>query len=264
LSASLFTPGGPVVLLTDFGLADPYVGVMHGVLANLAPAARVIDLTHGVPAQNVEIAARFLKASRHYFPRGSIFVAVVDPTVGTARAVIAACDEGQLFLAPDNGLVWPALGPEASLRSVEHTRFALAKVSSTFHGRDVFSPLAARLATGELRFEQLGSPAQRCARLELAAPQRVARGLRGVVQFADRFGNLITNVEPAHLEGELRAWRARLAGRALEWVTTYADARAGAPSILVNSYGLVEIAVAGDSAEHVLGVGAGAVVEFER
>ncbi|HUR27299.1 MAG TPA: SAM-dependent chlorinase/fluorinase [Planctomycetota bacterium] len=264
MAAEHFSPGGPVVLLTDFGVADPYVGVMHGVLASLAPSVRVIDLTHGVPAQDVRLAARFLASSRTYFPRGSIFVAVVDPGVGSARAIVAACDEGRLYLAPDNGLVAPSVGTGASVRRVEHSRFALAKVSATFHGRDVFCPLAARLANGELRFEDVGPETKIFERVSFPAPVRTARGLRGVVEFADRFGNLITNVEPGELDGELRSWRAKVAGRSLEWVTTYAEAREGVPSLLVNSYGLLEIAVAGGSAERILCAGAGSVVEFER
>jgi S-adenosylmethionine hydrolase len=107
-----------VVLLTDFGLADPYVGVMHGVLARHALGVRVIDLTHGVPAQDVRRAARFLASSRAYFPRGSVFVAVVDPGVGSARAIVAACDGGQVLLAPDNG----RLGPARSASAGNHMR----------------------------------------------------------------------------------------------------------------------------------------------
>jgi S-adenosylmethionine hydrolase len=256
--------GGPVVLLSDFGLDDPYVGVMHGVLARHAPAARVIDLTHGVPPQSVRIAAFFLARTRAFFPAGSIFVGVVDPGVGSARRIVAAQDGGQLLLAPDNGLLWPALGPSAVVRAVDVGRFVPQRASATFHGRDVFCPLAAELARGTVRFDELGDQVADCVRLESREPAREGRKLRGEVLFADRFCNLITNVESAHLEGEPRDWRARCAGRELALVRTYAEARAGAASLLENSYGLFEIAVPSGSAERLLGVRDGAAVEFER
>lgn len=237
---------------------------MHGVLQALAPEVRVVNLTHGVPAQDIGIAAFFLARSRGYFPQGTVFVAVVDPGVGTSRRILAAFDGGQVLLAPDNGLLGPALGPEAEVRAVDVERFALPGASATFHGRDIFCPTAARLARGEVRFEDLGPRIEDFLRAALPAPARTGKVVRGEVLFADRFGNLITNVEPADLEGDPHRWSAQAAGQALDWVRTYGDARAGAASILVNSYGLLEIAVAAGSAQRTLGVGAGAAVEFER
>ncbi len=264
MSATAFSPCGLLVLLSDFGLDDPYVGVMHGVIASLAPKLRVIDLTHGVPAQDIRTAAIFLSRTRAHFPPGSIFVAVVDPGVGSPRRILGVLDGAQLFLAPDNGLVGPVLGPATRLRSVDLARFAAKNLSATFHGRDVFCPVAARLGRGELRFEDLGDEIDDCVRLILPRVAREERRLRGEVLFADRFGNLITNVEPADFGTDPRAWRAKITGRALDWVATYAQARDDTPAILVNSYGLLEIAVAGGSAQRFLGVGAGALVEFER
>ncbi|HTF89624.1 MAG TPA: SAM-dependent chlorinase/fluorinase [Planctomycetota bacterium] len=264
MADSAFSPCGLVVLLTDFGLLDPYVGVMHGVIAGIAPAVRVIDLTHGVSAQDVRTAAFFLSRTREHFPAGSIFVAVVDPGVGSSRRILTALDRGQLMLAPDNGLVGPALGPQARLRSLDMARFATKGLSATFHGRDVFAPVAAGIGAGALRFEELGPEVDDCERLTLPAALRGERRVQGEVLFADRYGNLITNVEAADLGADPRAWRPRLAGRGLDWVATYSEARADSPSILVNSYGLLEVAVAGGSAQRTLGVGAGALVEFER
>ena len=255
---------GPLVLLTDFGLGDPYVGVMHGVIACHAPGARVIDLTHGVPPQAVGLAALFLARTRRHFPRGSIFVAVVDPGVGSQRRVLAAQDDGQCFLAPDNGLMAPALGPAARVRAVDVARHVPSPESRTFHGRDVFCPLAARLASGSLAFPDLGPLVGDAQPLELRAPTRQGARVRGEVLFVDHFGNLITNVEPAALEGLPGHWRAEFQGRRLPWVETYAEARAGEASILVNSYGLLEIAVPSASAARTLGCGVGAAVEFER
>lgn len=259
-----FFPQGPVALLSDFGLADPYVGILHGVLAAAAPMLRVIDLCHGVPHQDVRTAAFFLAHSRAHFPPGTIFVAVVDPGVGSQRRILAAADQGQLFLAPDNGLLAPALGPQSVLRSVDVDLHLGTPRSRTFHGRDVFCPLAARLAMGALRFEQLGATIDDLVRLEFARVRREGARLRGEILFADGFGNLITNVRAADLDDALRAWRVRIGERELVWAGTYAEAPAGVPAILVNSYGCLEVAIAGGSAQHELGVGVGTVIEFER
>jgi S-adenosylmethionine hydrolase len=264
VSDSAFTACGLIVLLTDFGLDDPYAGVMHGVIAGISPGVRVIDLTHGVPAQDVRCAAFFLSRSRAYFPSGTIFVAVVDPGVGSSRRVLAAVDRGQLFLAPDNGLLGPVLGAGASARSLDVARFAARDLSATFHGRDVFAPVAARLGSRATRVEELGGAIEDFARLVLPQVARSQTRVRGEVLLADRFGNLITNVEPADLSGDPRDWRAKVGARSLDWVATYAQARAGSPAILVNSYGVLEIAVAGGSAQQALGAGSGTVVEFER
>jgi len=262
--ASVFSPLGLVALLSDFGLVDPYVGIMHGVLAKAAPSVRVIDLGHGVPPQDLRTAAFFLAHSREHFPAGTVFVAVVDPGVGSQRRVLAACDAGQLLLAPDNGLLAPSLGPGAQLRAVDVQRLVGTPRSRSFHGRDVFCPLAARLASGALRFEDLGSTLEDPLRVEFARARRTPTRVQGEVLFADGFGNLITNVLPADLGPDPRRWRARIGARDLDWVDCYADAPDGRPSILVNSYGCLEVAVAGGSARETLGVGVGAVIEFER
>ena len=261
---SLFSPLGLVVLLSDFGLADPYVGILHGVLAKSAASVRVIDLGHGVPPQDVLTAAFFLAHSRAYFPQGTLFVAIVDPGVGSQRRVLAAHDAGQLLLAPDNGLLAPSLGPGALLRAVDVVRHVGEPSSRTFHGRDVFCPLAARLASGGLRFEELGPPIDDAHRLEFARVHRADGRIEGLVLLADGFGNLITNVRPSDLGAEPRSWRARIGSHELAWTDCYAQAPAGRPSILVNSYGCLEVAIAGGSARESLGVGVGAVIEFER
>jgi S-adenosylmethionine hydrolase len=251
-------------LLSDFGCSDPYVGVIHGVLACAAPQLRVIDLSHGVAPQDLRGAAFFLAHSREHFPVGTIFVAVVDPGVGSARRVLAAWDRGQLFLAPDNGLLTPALDAGAVLRAVDVARHIGEPRSATFHGRDVFCPLAARLGSRDLRFEDLGPLIEDPARIEFARVLRDGPRLRGEVLLADHFGNLITNVRPADLDGEPSAWRVWLGARELAWAATYSQAIAGEPSILVNSYGCLEIAIAGGNAQERLGVGVGAVIDFER
>lgn len=151
-----FRAAGLVSLLTDFGLADPYVGVMHGVIAARAPGVRVVDLGHGVAPQDVRQGGWCLAQAWPYFPAGSVHVAVVDPGVGSARRVLAARQGGHAFLAPDNGLLALVLDEGAEVRALDVARFALPRVSRTFHGRDVFSPAAAALASGT-PFEELGA-----------------------------------------------------------------------------------------------------------
>src|ERR1700722_16366782 len=138
----------PIAVLTDFGYRDHYVGVMKGVIASIAPAATVIDLTHGIAAQEVAAGAIVLAQSWHYFPRRTIFVAVVDPGVGTSRRPIAVeTGAGARFVGPDNGLMWNAVSQAGVRRVVElnSPRYRLAEVSATFHGRDLFAPAAAYL-----------------------------------------------------------------------------------------------------------------------
>lgn len=264
MSDCAFHPLGLVVLLSDFGLADPYVGVMHGVLAQASAALRVIDLCHGVPAQDVRTGAFFLAHAREHFPRGSMFVAVVDPGVGSKRRIVAACDGGQLFLAPDNGLLALAISPQAVWRAVDVPRLVGEPRSNTFHGRDVFCPLAARIAGAALRFEDLGPLIDDPVRIEFPRARREAARVRGEVLLIDGFGNLITSVRPVDLDAAPGAWRARIGARQLVWADSYAQAPDGEPVILVNSYGCIEVAIAGGSAQRNLGVGLGAVIEFER
>ncbi|MDE2238229.1 MAG: SAM-dependent chlorinase/fluorinase, partial [Elusimicrobia bacterium] len=137
-----------IALLTDFGLQDPYVGVMKGVIADLAPRAKVVDLCHGLPPQDVRGAALFLRQSAPYFPKATLFVVVVDPGVGSDRRVLYARTRRHSFLAPDNGALSWLPDPVLEWRSVVRRSLFLAQVSSTFHGRDLFAPVAARLSRG--------------------------------------------------------------------------------------------------------------------
>jgi S-adenosylmethionine hydrolase len=266
-----WAPCGLVTLTTDFGTSDPYVGVMKGVLHARFPAVRPIDLTHGVPPQDARTAAFFLAHSWRFFPRGSVHVAVVDPGVGSERAILVAEEAGHAFLAPDNGLLGPVLSAAARVRALDVERFALPAKSRTFHGRDVFAPAAAALAAG-LAPEAAGSPCPSWRRLELPAPEERPEGLAGEVLFADAFGNLITNLRPEpvalgrSLAGRGAEPRAALeiAGRRLALVGTYAEARAGELVALVNSYGSLEVALRSGSAARALGVGAGAPVLLRR
>jgi S-adenosylmethionine hydrolase len=262
MSEPLPAPSGVITLLTDFGLSDPFVGVMTGVLLSRFPGARVVDLCHGMRPQAVGEAAFWLERCYFWFPEGTVHVAVVDPGVGSERGVLAAAIAGHYFLLPDNGLLGTRLleAPGARVLAVDVPKLGLAPASRTFHGRDVFAPLAAGLASGERRFESLGVPT-RALPCCLPAPQRTATGASGEVVCVDRFGNLLTNLDEALAEST-GARQVRVAGQSLRWLRTYADAEPGELLALVNAFGVIEIALRDGSAEHHLGVTRGAAVEL--
>jgi len=250
----------PITLLTDFGLDDVYVGVMKGVIAGIAPGVPVIDITHGIAPQDVEQGGRRWAAAVGFFPPGSIHVAVVDPGVGSGRAILAARGRRMTFLAPDNGLldfVLPRAAVE-ELVSVENRRCFLEEPSRTFHGRDIFAPVAARLSLG-FPLRKLG-PAVREYRPAGLKPvrRRTTRGgewLIGEIVDVDKFGNCITNI-PAGPFGalkEIRAGRWRFKTLA----SSYSSARPGKPLAIVGSQGLVEISVNRGRADHLPGLARG-------
>jgi S-adenosyl-L-methionine hydrolase (adenosine-forming) len=215
-----------IALLTDFGLQDPFVGIMKGVLAGLAPKAAVVDLCHGVPPQDIKTGALFLRMAAPFFPAKTLFVAVVDPGVGSRRRVLFARTKRQAFLAPDNGLLsWL---PERVLewRSVENAKLFLPEVSTTFHGRDVFAPVAARLARG-LPPAALGP--------KISDPFRIVWPESEIVAI-DRFGNAITSVE-----GPVKAVRYK--GKDIPVGKTYADVNPGEAVAVLGSSGLLELCV---------------------
>ena len=189
----------PVAIITDFGYRDHYVGAMKGVIASIAPGANVIDITHGVPAQCIVAGAIALRESWRYFPPRTVFLAVVDPGVGTARSPIAIeTRAGARFVGPDNGLLWLA-AKEAGIKHVvklTSRRHRLTNVSATFHGRDIFAPAAAYLCRGT-PISALGPALNSTSivTLELPRPTESARALRGEVVYVDGFGNLVSNID---------------------------------------------------------------------
>jgi S-adenosylmethionine hydrolase len=255
---------GLITLLSDFGVRDAYVGIMKGVLLSIAPAARLVDLTHEIPPQAVEVGALVLRSAVPYFPAGTVHLAVVDPGVGTARAPVAVRTARALLVGPDNGLLAPAaatLGGATAVHAIENPSLLRQPVGDTFHGRDVFAPAAAHLAAGAA-IETLGAP--RHGLLALPLPEAVAApdGVRGVVVHVDRFGNLLTNVARA----ALRAFRhLPLSVRVAEMATAplrhaYGDVAPGELVALWSSWDTIEIAVRDGSAAARLGVGRGAAV----
>jgi S-adenosyl-L-methionine hydrolase (adenosine-forming) len=260
-------PPGIITLLTDFGLSDPFVGIMKGVILSRFPAAQIIDLSHGVPPQAVAEAAFWLERSHAWFPAGSVHVAVVDPGVGSARPILALEARGQRFLAPDNGLLADSLlaSPGARLHRVDlerldRARLALPAPSATFHGRDIFAPIAAALASGALDLPDLGGPGSALPCV-LPAPAREAESIRGQVVTVDRFGNLITNLGRDLVEAQ-RCRYVLLGERSIPIARTYSEALPGELLALVNAFEVIEIARRDGSAETHLGLGRGAPVRL--
>lgn len=255
-------PSGIVALLTDFGARDPYVGLMKGMVLRAAKNAVLVDICHEVPPQDTAVGAFWLRAAIGRFPPGTVFAAVVDPGVGSARRLLCAAAHECYWLAPDNGLLGEVLaaaagagaGSAAEVRAVALDHLGLAATSRTFHGRDLFAPIAGSLASGRYGFTALGPRAGEVARLEsvLAGGPRVVH--------VDGYGNLITNVGADALGA---AAAVRVAGRAIPVRRTYAEAAPGELLALVNSYDLLEIAENLGSAATALGVGCGEPVSVE-
>ena len=262
-----FKPSGIITLTTDFGLADPFVGVMKGSILSRFPGARIVDLTHAIPLHEPRVAGFWISRCFEYFPPGTVHVAVVDPGVGTDRAILCLTARGHALLGPDNGLLELARTRDPDSQTVRLAASALAqlgihRVSSTFHGRDIFAPVAAELAAGRRAPEGLGarepSPASGAV-----GPTRAETGpISGSVVTIDHFGNLITDIEAARLE-RMAAPRVAIAGRSLRLTRTYGETRRGELLALVNSFDVLEVAQAQGSAAAALGAERGTVVTVE-
>lgn len=243
-----------ITLLTDFGLEDPYVGVMRGVILNIVPRANLVDLTHAVPPQDIDRAAFLLATAVDYFPPGTVHLVVVDPGVGTTRRPIAVRTERAFYVAPDNGVLDLALARQSAERCVHLTeqRYWLAEVSATFHGRDIFAPVAAHLAGG-VPIDALGTPVRDLTHRSALQVAREPDGrLRGRIQHIDRFGNCITNV-PAELVLN-RASIIKVGVAAIQGLAaTYAAVEPGELVALIGSQGFLEIAVRNGSAADRIG-----------
>jgi len=265
----------PIALLTDFGYRDHYVGVMKGVIASIAPEANVIDVTHGIAPQAIAAGSLVLAQSWRYFPPHTIFVAVVDPGVGTGRRAIAIeSTAGARFIGPDNGLLRNAANQAGICRVVELTnaRYHLAQVSTTFHGRDIFAPVAAHLWSG-VRISALGPSLS--AMTPAPAGPVVTEGrneLAGSIVYTDGFGNLVTNIDRNCYERFASRFRGlalsvRIGRRApIEIVKAYGEARPGSSLATLGSFEMLEVAVRdGSAAERFAGAtGAPILVQAVR
>ncbi len=245
-----------ITLLTDFGTRDGYVAAMKGVIAAEAPGVSVVDATHDVPPQDIRFGAWALAQYADYFPRGTIHVAVIDPGVGTHRQALLAGADGQYFLAPDNGLLAWVMdqATELTVRRLRPTVHRPGEVSSTFHGRDVFAYVAARLAAGRARPDEISDPATAYVRPDWMHARCDKQRIDGEIIHVDRFGNLITNIRQDQLvalngpQTVLQAGPHRFSGLN----RTYSDVKTGEPVALVGSSGWVELAVRDGSARDVL------------
>jgi S-adenosylmethionine hydrolase len=264
-------PPPVIALLTDFGTRDHYVGTMKGVIAGICPTAHVIDITHDVPAHDVLTGALELRAACRYFPRGTVFVAVIDPGVGSTRKGIAARAGSYLFVAPDNGVLGPAidsLKEHGGVEIVELTapQYALPSISRTFEGRDRFAPAAAWLASG-VDLAVLGQPLPELQRIGVPAPHVGAHWVEGEILSVDRFGNLRSNICTATL-AELKGDTPliiTIADHQIDGlIRTYSEVPPGTLCALVGSSGYLEIAVMGGSAASLVRVSRGTPVRVRR
>jgi S-adenosylmethionine hydrolase len=256
-----------IALLTDFGLRDHYVGAMKGVMLGICPDATLVDNTHDVPPHDALAGALELAACFRYFPPATVFVAVVDPGVGSARRAIAIDTGDYKFVAPDNGVLTLVVADHPPKRAVElsERRYARPTVSRTFEGRDRFAPAAAWLAKG-VEIAALGRSAGPIHRLDVPKPGVGEGAIDGEVLRVDRFGNLVTNIDRRTFEA--------VAGAALEIragdhvvdrvVSTYADAAPREICALFGSTDHLEIAANGASAAALLDLGRGARVHVVR
>ena len=252
-----------ITITTDFGHKGPYVATMKGVIHRHCPEARVIDLTHEIHPHWPAEAGFWLRHSYRYFPGGSVHVAVVDPGVGTERDILVASFDEHCFLAPDNGLLPLVIGADhSSVRTLDSSWLRTRNwpaPSRTFHGRDIFAPLAAELAAGSVSPEEVGPLADSLVPAWLEPPEVSGRSVRGAIVAVDSFGNLISNID-AGLVSAFRHPIAQAGGHNFKFQSTYGKSNPGDFLALINSFGVVEIACAEGSAEQALGLARGAPV----
>lgn len=261
--------GKIITMLTDFGEGS-YVPSVKGVLLSIAPDATIVDVTHQVSPGAIGSASFLLRYTAPFFPGGTVHYAVVDPEVGTERLALIVEAGGSWYVGPDNGLFGEVLrsDDESRVWKIEEGAWTPSTVSPTFHGRDIFAPVAGRLAIGETP-DSLGSAIDRDAitPAPIDLPQRSEHRLSGEVVWIDRFGNLITNLRREEVEewsgGE--PFRARLGGMKIDTrVHTFLEAKPGSLVVLYGSWETVEVAVSAGSASRRLGVSTGEPVHLER
>ena len=294
-----------ITLLTDFGNQDAYVGIMKGVIAGINPFANIIDICHNIPPQDIFQAAYLLYTSYKYFPKKTIHVAVVDPGVGSKREIVCAETQDYLFLTPNNGLLSFIIQeekPKCIIR-VTDDKYFLPSPSSTFHGRDIFAPVAARLSLG-IKPQQLGPKINQLDQLEIPKPEYKKTGqLEGQIIYIDRFGNLVTNITRGYIEQHIgnqtqnRGQGSGVRGRKLEvrgrtpgtlkktpkkslllyntvettigrkkiigLSKTYMDVKAGDPLVLFGSAGFLEVSINQGNAQKYFRVDRGNKIRVE-
>lgn len=257
-----------ITLLTDFGERDPYVASMKGVILGINPEAKIVDITHQIPPQDILEAAYTLFTSYRYFPKGTIHIIVVDPGVGSRRRIIALKTENYIFIAPDNGVLSLILKKKKIKEIIEITneKYFLKPVSDTFHGRDIFSPVAAYLSRGT-PLRNLGKKIKKIKELKIATPEIKKGKLIGRIIHIDRFGNLVTNVDREILsklkikneKAKIEIGKRKIAGVK----RSYVSVGKGELLALFGSSGFLEVSVNLGNASKVLGVKRGEKIEVE-
>ncbi|MEH1868205.1 MAG: SAM-dependent chlorinase/fluorinase [Nostoc sp.] len=234
-----------MTFLSDFGDRDIYVGVMKGVIAQINPRLRVIDLTHQIPPQDIAAARFCLMNAYPYFPVETVHLAVVDPGVGSKRRAIAVEFAQGFLVGPDNGIFSGVLSQSPAIAAVELTNlnyWRTPQPSKTFHGRDIFAPVAASLASG-VSLKQLGQeidPAS-LVKLDIGDCKQISNGVVGCIQYIDHFGNLVSNIPASYVQG--KTWSVQAAGLSIPSCKIYSDVNVGEILALVGSHGWVEIAI---------------------
>ncbi len=255
-----------ITLTTDFGLDDPFVGIMKGVILKIAPEASLVDITHNIEPQNIAQAALVLESAYPWFPTGTVHMLVVDPGVGGSRRPLAVHSRGYYFVAPDNGILSSVLDAEAQCYELTEKEFFLEPVSNTFHGRDVFAPSAGWIAQEKKLFD-LGEKINDPQTLDVPQPVVEGRTIRGQIIYIDRFGNLTTNIGAETLHKHLvpnqkpviQIGEKKIIGLS----SSYSEAREDQPSALVNSWNRLEIFVREANAAETLGVRVGDAVSVD-
>jgi len=262
-----------ICFLSDFGLRDDFAGTCRGVIAAIAPQAHVIDITHGIARGDVLSGALTLRDTARYMPEGAVHLAIVDPGVGgERRAVVVRSGENRLFVGPDNGLLWPAAeasGGSAEAWEIAERSLFLEPVSATFHARDVFAPVAARLAAG-LMPADVGPPIDVASlvRVEIPLPRPTPDGLLATVLGIDTFGNVALNLDDVDLVsaglGDELEVVARGERRRARRAPTFVGSPPGELLAYIDSYGHLALAFNGDAAAQVLRVAVGDALELRR
>ncbi|MEM7467440.1 MAG: SAM-dependent chlorinase/fluorinase [Pseudomonadota bacterium] len=262
-----FKPSGVITLTTDFGHRGSFIGTMKGVMLARESSLKIIDLNHEILVHWPAEAGFWLRRSFNYFPTGTVHLAVVDPGVGTDRSVLAVLAEGHVFVGPDNGLLAEIIETfDATVIRVSEkslSKSSLKQVSATFHGRDLFSPLAADIASGAISIAELGETTEDYIPSLVEPPEVIGSKVQGVVITSDNFGNLITNIDESLLES-FDSPVVLAGGHTLSMSRTYGDVSPGDLLCLVNSAGVLEIACAEQSAIEALNISRGAPVSVEE
>ena len=257
-------PSGVITITTDFGHKGPFAAVMKGVILSRFPDAKIIDLAHDIPAQWPPEAGFWVSRSYQYFPKGTVHLAIVDPGVGTERDILIVEFDHHYFMAPDNGLLGPMLDSADTAAVFKFDMEALERLdismpSNTFHGRDIFAPVAAELAAGRTTPVSIAKASNEWVPGWLDEPDVAAGKISGVIVTADAFGNLISNID-AELIDAFKRPVANISGKDIEMQTTYGRVKPGQYLALINSFGVLEIARAESSAAEGLGSDRGAPI----